>query len=51
MTCSLCPCAFLFVNNIIVAKIISDFTLYNPPTPVVPDLNFPTTYNALHNAT
>ena len=48
--CSLYPYGFLFLTKIIIASIIFlNLTLRNPPTPVVPDIDLPTTYNVLHN--
>ena len=51
MTCYLYPCGLLFGTNIIISSIISFLTLFNPIAPVVPNLDYPTTYTVLQNTT
>ena len=45
------PFGLLFGTNIIIYRIIFYFTLCNPTTSVVKNLDFPTTYNVLHDTT
>ena len=45
------PCGFLFVTNKITSRILVLFEFMQPPIPEIPNIDFPTTYNSLHNAT
>ena len=49
MTCSFNLFGFLFGTNIINLGFLFYFTLWNPTSPLVTNLDFPTTYNVLHN--
>ena len=50
-TCSLYPFGFFFGTNIIIYRILVYFTLCNPTTVLVTNLDLPTTYNVLHDKT
>ena len=51
MTFYLYPGEFLFETNEIIARIVFFLDLCNPPTLEVQTLGYPSTYNAVHNAT
>ena len=51
MTCYLYTRGLLFGTNIIIASILFYLNLCNPPTPEVPNLDFLTKYNLLHDTT
>ena len=49
ITCYLYPCGLLFGTNIKIASIIFYLDLCYPPNPEVPNINFVTTYNVVHD--
>ena len=51
MSCYFYPGGLFFGANIIIAKILGYYTLWNPCTLEVTTLGYPTKYNECHNKT
>ena len=51
MACSLYPCGFLFVTNIVIASITVLLYYFNPTIPVLLNIDFATTFTVLRDTT